>query len=423
LPSARNSTAPGRRPAAVLILILATAGILAGCTKIQKPVSLPPLQHGLKAYANEDYNLAIKLFTEAIDRNPNNTVAFFNRGNAYLAQRRFLKAIADYNQALKRQPRMAQAYHNRGLAKRQLGRIKAAIADYTRAIKNDPGYAQAFNNRGYAFFLEKNYFRAAKDYSQALTINPRLLIALTNRAEVYMAWGKYEKAAEDYSQVIEQAPSEPEIIYNRALAFERLKRYRLAAADLQKVLALNPKHQKAARLLARLEKGGLLTARPETPPTPGGMTPPTLAAAKKIPPGAARPAPTLPRAQPKPEPRPGPGPRPQPGPQPGPPPTLPRPAAGGRTMDIFEAAAAGNLAQVQLAVRRKPASVRQRDEQGATALHLAALSGKTDVISYLVSVGADINARDRHGHTPLYRAIKAHRAAAAALLARLGGRE
>ncbi len=416
----------------MVILLLVASGLLAGCTGLQKPTVLSPLQHGIKALANENYKLAVKLFTEAIERNPNSAVAYFNRGNAYQAQKRYLRAISDYDLAIKRQPRMAQAYQNRGLAKRKLDRIKDAIADYTLAIKYQPGYFQAYNNRGYAFYLIKNYFRAVKDFSQALTLNPRLLIALNNRAVVYMDWGKYQQAVDDYSRIIEHDPSEPGILYQRALAYHHLKKDLLAARDLKKVLTIEPGNKKAAGLLARLKKNGLLKPRPETPPAPGGMTPPTLVAVKKISPATTPPPGTRPGLKPKPgpkpkpklEPKPGPGPKPRTGPPPGPGPTAPRPPAAVRqTMDIFTAASTGNLAQVQAAVRRQPQAVRQRDQNGSTALHLAAQSGKTDVIRFLVSVGAEVNARDRGGHTPLYWAIKANHAAAAALLARLGGRE
>ena len=40
-----------------------------------------------------------------------------------------------------------------------------------------------------------------------------------------------------------------------------------------------------------------------------------------------------------------------------------------------------------------------------TALHIAALHGRYDCVAALLAAGADVDARDKHGHTPLAKAI------------------
>ncbi len=55
-----------------------------------------------------------------------------------------------------------------------------------------------------------------------------------------------------------------------------------------------------------------------------------------------------------------------------------------------------------------------------TALHMAARRGNTDVIGALLDCGADINARDSAGVTPLRRAINCRKAEAARLLRERG---
>src|SRR5262249_37712533 len=43
---------------------------------------------------------------------------------------------------------------------------------------------------------------------------------------------------------------------------------------------------------------------------------------------------------------------------------------------------------------------------GSTPLHFAAASGQRDAVMALLSAGADVNARNDHGVTPLHRAVK-----------------
>ena len=74
-------------------------------------------------------------YDRAIQLNPNNAIAYYNRGNAKYALGRNQEAIADYDRASQRDSNNANAYNNRGKAKYALGKNQEAIADYDRAIK------------------------------------------------------------------------------------------------------------------------------------------------------------------------------------------------------------------------------------------------------------------------------------------------
>jgi ankyrin repeat protein len=50
------------------------------------------------------------------------------------------------------------------------------------------------------------------------------------------------------------------------------------------------------------------------------------------------------------------------------------------------------------------ANVMEVDTEGKTPLHWAAGSGRAEVVKYLIDVGADANAKDSKGMTPLAEA-------------------
>ena len=58
------------------------------------------------------------------------------------------QAIEDYDRAIEINPENAGAYYNRGVAYGKLGDHRQAIEDYDRAIEINPEYAEAYNNRG-----------------------------------------------------------------------------------------------------------------------------------------------------------------------------------------------------------------------------------------------------------------------------------
>jgi hypothetical protein len=67
-----------------------------------------------------------------------------------------------------------------------------------------------------------------------------------------------------------------------------------------------------------------------------------------------------------------------------------------------------------------PAEVNAADNNGATALHLAAEYGSDQICGVLLAVGALVDAKDSHGHTPIMIARHFH-PTNAALLALLSG--
>jgi ankyrin repeat protein len=78
----------------------------------------------------------------------------------------------------------------------------------------------------------------------------------------------------------------------------------------------------------------------------------------------------------------------------------------GPTLNVFEAAAAGDTARVREIVGRDPAQANAVAPDGYSALGLAAFFKQRDVVRYLLEAGADPRPASRQGgFTPLHSAV------------------
>jgi tetratricopeptide (TPR) repeat protein len=84
-----------------------------------------------------DYEGAIKAYSQVIALEPNNAVAYNNRGVAKANMKRYEEAIADFDKAIELKPDFAVAYTSRGFTLWELdqGSILAAKSDFRIALR------------------------------------------------------------------------------------------------------------------------------------------------------------------------------------------------------------------------------------------------------------------------------------------------
>src|SRR3989344_4491726 len=127
---------------------------------------------------------------------------FYKRGNVYFKLNDFEKSIASFDKAIELDPNDAVAYNNRGGTKRELGLYEAAIDDYDMMIGVDPD-EYAFHNRAFLKFKIGKTDDAIVDLKCALQIAGDFLPSYAVLGDCYRALGKNSDAETAYTKALE----------------------------------------------------------------------------------------------------------------------------------------------------------------------------------------------------------------------------
>jgi 26S proteasome non-ATPase regulatory subunit 10 len=90
--------------------------------------------------------------------------------------------------------------------------------------------------------------------------------------------------------------------------------------------------------------------------------------------------------------------------------------------EIHDACKAGDLAKVKALLARDPALLQSKTEEGKTPLHMATGWGQAEIVTYLLGLGADVNAVNNNGGNPIHVAGSQNQPECARILIAHGAR-
>ncbi len=203
------------------------------------------------------------LWTDVIQKYPNDFFGYWSRGNSYLEGRNWKAALEDYKEAQKFNPKFSSINMNMGVAYLSLGNVDEAFKQYNTAIKKNPKSVSALMNRGMIYFDMDMWTSAMYDFNAVLEIDPANASALTHRAVLHKRMGNYEEAIRDNSVVISVNPNSPGIYYNRGFVYYLSDEKELALNDFSKAINLDHKHAAAHywRSICSLDLGDTVAAK------------------------------------------------------------------------------------------------------------------------------------------------------------------
>jgi len=94
------------------------------------------------------------------------------RGNEFFKEAKWPEAIKEYTEAIKRDPNDHTFYSNRAAAYMKLGEMPTALKDCVKCLEIKPDFVKAISRKAACEFFMKEYYKALETYEQGLKLDP-----------------------------------------------------------------------------------------------------------------------------------------------------------------------------------------------------------------------------------------------------------
>jgi tetratricopeptide (TPR) repeat protein len=165
-----------------------------------------------QAIEEEEYEIALEYYNQAIELAPQNAVAYYLRGIFNFEETDDDLALNDFNKAIELGFDKIDIYYHRGLAYESLVEYENAINDLTiflnhKSKKTDEMLISSYETRGWCNYDLGNYPEALKDYSKVIEIDPMQYGPHNIIAKIYLNTERFEKAIEQYYKMLKLFPA------------------------------------------------------------------------------------------------------------------------------------------------------------------------------------------------------------------------
>lgn len=165
---------------------------------------------------------------------------FIDRGGYYLRRTDYDPAIREYTRAIQRSPNQAGLYVSRAVVSMNLLELRSARDDVEKALALDPNSFIAWALRGEMLALEKDYAAALLSYNRSIELRPNWSIAYLDRGGLFQEQGDFAHALEDMNKAIELSPGSPIAAVMRSMLRFQMGDLEGSRADAEIALRYGP---------------------------------------------------------------------------------------------------------------------------------------------------------------------------------------
>lgn len=212
------------------------------------------IEEGNEHYRKGRLAEAVSAYNQALNIEPENPVAWNNKGLILAVAGNFTEALKCHMKAVELDPGHVDAISNVGMTYTKLDEHEKALLWYDKALQLDPDHETTWNNKGNLLSKMDRYEEAMKCYERALAINPNYMAAMNNMAVELIHLKDFDRALSLLNNVLKSRPLFSEGWYVKGKAYIGMGQFDKAIVCLERAHRLNPDFLQAKRALDVLRK-------------------------------------------------------------------------------------------------------------------------------------------------------------------------
>jgi tetratricopeptide (TPR) repeat protein len=224
------------RYTSLLILVL----IIVACSGQDKRDAANFFLKANAALTQHNFQEAVRLYDEAISKNPEFADAYLNKGISLLGMNKAQDARDVLTKAIELDPTLVQANLVRAETSLRLGDLKEAETDLLKIEKQYGDSSRYFLLHGNLMQARSNESAALSDFDKALVLDDKNVEALVNRGAIYYSTKSFKDAKEDFLKAVRINPAQNEALNNLGLIAIKENDLSQAMSYFNLILDANP---------------------------------------------------------------------------------------------------------------------------------------------------------------------------------------
>jgi tetratricopeptide (TPR) repeat protein len=197
-------------------------------------------QLATEAVYTKNYPKAIAYFTQVIDMDPSDSIAYLDRGMTKELNWELEGAIADFTQQQKIVEDCVDCFFLRGMLAEKMGNNRQAISDYHRVHRMEDGNADAHYFCGRIYLSQGKFSKALISLNDAIRVYESHVSALLDKSWIQLLKGENSAAIQNMRKAAQIEPENPVLHFFLANYYQAIGKSDSSMTCFAKTFELDP---------------------------------------------------------------------------------------------------------------------------------------------------------------------------------------
>jgi len=202
---------------------------------------LRDIEQGTEYFEKHEYQKALKIYQQIINKDPYNTDIYLFMGYIYEALGKNKKSIQSFEKCIQLENTNLKAYIKLGLQYMKIGQYSDGVNTFKKALELNPRCAAAHLNLGQYYLMRTGEIPKSREFFlAAIKLNPKDTMGHNLLALSYQKEGRLDQAVAEYKKSLTLDSEQDQVHLNLGAIYQKQGNFSEAVREYEKALQINP---------------------------------------------------------------------------------------------------------------------------------------------------------------------------------------